>query len=98
MQTHLSEGRQTIRITVKGKVQGVFYRQTAKEKAGELEIGGNIKNAPDGDVHIIATGTKEKLREFTNWCRSGPPKAIVDEVYSEEIPLQPFDAFKIVRY
>ena len=98
MQTNLNEERQTLRIIVKGKVQGVFYRQTAKEKAGELEMGGNIKNAPDGDVHIIATGNKEQLQEFIAWCRRGPPEAIVDEVSTEEIPLQPFDSFKIVRY
>ena len=98
MQTPLDEGRQTIRIIVKGKVQGVFFRQTAKEKAEELQIRGNIKNAPDGDVHIIATGTKEQLQEFIAWCRRGPPEAIVDEISSEEIPLQTFDTFKIVRH
>ena len=98
MQTNLNEGRQTLRIIVKGKVQGVFYRQTAKEKAGELEIGGNIKNVPGGDVHITATGTEEQLQEFIGWCRRGPPEAIVDEVSTEEISLQPFDSFKIVRY
>ena len=73
MQTDLNEGRHTLRIIVKGKVQGVFFRQTAKEKAGEFEVGGSIKNTPEGDVHIIATGTKEHLQEFINWCRRGPP-------------------------
>jgi acylphosphatase len=89
---------QTIRLVVKGKVQGVFYRQSAKEKAVELGITGNVKNLPDGNVEIIATGSTEQLLQLTQWCNHGPPKAVVTEIVSTPLSLQPFNNFIIIRY
>jgi acylphosphatase len=89
---------QTITVLVKGKVQGVFYRQTAKEKAKENGITGYVENLPGGDVYIIATGTKEQLDEFVTWCRQGPSKAIVTEIRVEQIVLQEFEKFTIRRH
>ena len=63
---------QTISITVSGKVQGVFYRQSTKEMATSLGITGQVKNLSDGSVYIIATGTKEQLDKLVDWCRQGP--------------------------
>ena len=88
---------QTFSIIVSGKVQGVFYRQTAKEKAKAIGIKGKVMNLPDGDVQIIATGTKEQLDELLEWCRLGPPRAIVSNITSHELPLQEFDSFYIER-
>jgi len=87
----------TVLITVAGRVQGVFYRQTAKEKATELSIKGEVRNMPDETVQIIATGTKEQIEQLIEWCMQGPPKAIVQDVMVEEIPLQSFDKFNVVR-
>ena len=52
---------QTISIVVKGKVQGVFYRQSTREKAKGLGIRGTVKNLENGNVEIIATGTPEQI-------------------------------------
>lgn len=87
----------TVSITVSGRVQGVFYRQTAKEKATELGIKGEVRNMPDETVQITATGTKEKIEQLIEWCMQGPPKAQVQNVITEEMPLQSFDKFSIVR-
>ena len=87
----------TVSITVTGRVQGVFYRQTAKEKATELGIKGEVRNMPDETVQIIATGTKEQIEQLIKWCRQGPPKAIVQNVKAEDVLLQSFDKFIIVR-
>jgi acylphosphatase len=87
----------TILITVKGKVQGVFYRQTTKEIATGLGITGEVKNLSNGDVRIIATGTEEQLQGLTTWCRKGPERAVVSQVLTEEVPTQSFDKFKVVR-
>lgn len=87
----------TISIIVTGKVQGVFYRQSTKEMAVAIGINGQVNNQPDGSVHIIATGTKEQLDRLVDWCRVGPPKAQVKDVMVEEMPLQQFDAFTIIR-
>ena len=88
---------QSISITVEGLVQGVFYRQSTKAKAIESGITGEIKNKPDGTVHIIATGTETQLDQFIQWCNKGPEMAIVTAVKVEKIPLRSFKGFSIVR-
>lgn len=87
----------TLSIIVTGKVQGVWYRQSAKEKATELGITGNVRNQPDGSVAIIATGLANQLDQFIEWCRQGPPRALVTNVEVTELPLQSFDRFVIER-
>ena len=88
---------QTVSIIVTGKVQGVFYRQSTKEKANELGIKGEVKNMPDENVHIIATGTKEQISKLAEWCWQGPPRAIVKNVIVQEAPLKEFEKFRIAR-
>jgi len=75
MQVHIT-------IIVKGKVQGVYYRASAKQKAEELGIGGFAQNLPDGSVLIEAEGDETALKEFMDWCRTGPKHAKVSEVKS----------------
>lgn len=87
----------TVRLIIKGKVQGVFFRATAKDVAVLLGIKGLVKNLPDDNVEIIATATEELLHKFIAWCKQGPPKARVDEVVVEELSLQEFNGFKIMR-
>lgn len=89
---------QTISITVRGKVQGVYYRQSAKEKALELGIIGQVKNLRDGAVHIIATGTTEQIAALTEWCKKGPPRALVTGVEIIDLPLKSFEHFSIVHF
>jgi len=63
-----------------GRVQGVFYRASTKEKADELGLLGWVKNEPEGTVLIHVEGTKENVDELINWCRRGPQFARVDKV------------------
>ena len=88
---------QSISITVEGLVQGVFYRQSTKAKAIESGITGEIKNKPDGTVHIVATGTETQLEKLIQWCNKGPEMAIVTGVKVEQIPLISFKGFSIIR-
>lgn len=87
----------TYSIIVSGKVQGVFYRQSAKEKAVAAGITGTVENLSTGQVKIMATGTKEQIETLINWCKQGPPKAIVTTVEITELPLQSFGQFSIKR-
>ena len=89
---------QTIRIKIEGEVQGVFYRQSAQEKALKLGIKGTVRNCEDDSVEIIATGAKEQLEKLISWCWKGPPKATVTNVTTQELSLQPFNNFSIIRY
>jgi len=88
----------TIKIKVEGQVQGVFFRQTTQEKARELGLKGTVKNCDDDSVEIIVTGTKEQLDKLITWCREGPPRATVTNVTTQELSLQTFYNFSIIRY
>ncbi len=68
------------RVCVFGKVQGVFFRRSAKIKAGELGIVGWVKNRDDGAVEALTQGTREKVDQFIKWCKKGPPFAKVENV------------------
>ena len=87
----------TVSIIVSGKVQGVFFRKTAKDKAIELGVKGEIRNMPDETVHIIATATSGQLDQLIEWCKKGPPRAEVSNVVVEELELRSFDEFRVVR-
>ena len=60
------------RLVVSGKVQGVFFRAHARDKAMDLEVRGYAKNLPDGNVEILAQGENEKLQEFVRFISSSP--------------------------
>jgi len=87
----------TIRLIIKGKVQGVFFRATAKDIADRLEIEGWVRNLSDNNVEIIATAPDEQLAQLIEWCKKGPPKAIVDEVIIEDTEAQAVKGFRIIR-
>ena len=89
---------ETVHLVVKGKVQGVFYRASAKEVALQNGITGWIKNNKEGDVEAMITGTDEQVEKFTNWCRQGPPKAMVDEVTITPKEQMHFNKFDIIRF
>jgi acylphosphatase len=88
---------ETISITVTGKVQGVFYRQSTKEKAQELGITGIVKNLPDGSVQIMASGTHDQLNQLVAWCKLGPPRAQVASVQVEKIAPHAYFGFTVQR-
>jgi acylphosphatase len=67
-------------IVVKGKVQGVFFRKHAKQKAQELSITGWVRNTDNGNVEILAQGAEDAMAQFIQWCKDGSPKAEVSDV------------------
>ncbi|MES1219891.1 MAG: acylphosphatase [Bacteroidota bacterium] len=88
---------ETVCLIIEGKVQGVFYRQSTREKAVQLGITGTVRNLKDGNVEIIATGTWEQLEQLIQWCNHGPPRAVVTNIKSTPLPLQPFNNFIVTR-
>jgi acylphosphatase len=84
-------------ITIKGKVQGVFYRASTKAVADQLGIKGAVRNEPDGDVFIEAEGDKLSLEMFLDWCKEGPEKAEVTSVESHEGELKNYRNFEVVK-
>ena len=87
----------TVRLIIKGNVQGVFFRAAAREMAEKTEITGWVRNTSEGDVEIMATGTERQLDLFIDWCHHGPPKATVSEVIADHEEERSFDKFRVVR-
>lgn len=72
-----------VRLIIKGRVQGVWYRASAQKAAQARGLAGWVRNLPDGSVEAIAEGPRETLEAFITWCRQGPPGARVDDVTTE---------------
>ena len=72
------------KITITGKVQGVFFRATAKNVADTIGLSGWVKNMEDGNVCVVISGEKEQVDQFIVWCRKGPDMAEVENVLVEE--------------
>jgi acylphosphatase len=76
-----------VRVLVSGRVQGVFFRASCAERAGELGLSGWIRNVSGGDVEAVFEGTDAAVEEIVRWCREGPELAHVDRVdVAEEAP------------
>lgn len=71
---------QRVHLTIRGKVQGVFFRASTKEIASKLGLRGWVRNTEDGNVDILAEQDEEILKKFIDWCKIGPPLARVDDV------------------
>ena len=85
------------KIRISGKVQGVWYRASARNKARELGLTGFVRNEPDGSVYAEAEGPRELLNQFLAWCRVGPSGAAVSRVDVEEGELRGFGEFEVRR-
>jgi acylphosphatase len=68
------------KLVIRGRVQGVFYRQSTKEMALRLGLTGWTKNCPDGSVAAVFEGEKHLVEAAVNWCRQGPSAARVSTV------------------
>ena len=85
-----------IHATVKGKVQGVFYREFTRREAESLGVSGFARNLKDGSVEIVAEGEEKQLKEFEKRFRKGPLMAFISEVEIKEQPATgEFDGFDI---
>jgi len=84
-------------IYVTGKVQGVFYRATAKAVADQLGVKGVIRNEADGSVFIEAEGDDFSLEMFLEFCEKGSDRAEVEKVEVTEAPLKMYRNFEVIR-
>ena len=73
------------RAVVSGRVQGVWYRDTARREAERLGLAGRAVNQADGTVLLEAEGTEPAVDTFLAWAAEGPPRASVDAVTVEAV-------------
>lgn len=71
---------------VSGRVQGVFFRHTARERALSLGLSGWVRNLADGRVELMAEGEKDRVDRLIAFVRQGPPMALVSGCDVEWLP------------
>ncbi|MCD6083507.1 acylphosphatase [Candidatus Aerophobetes bacterium] len=67
-------------VLISGRVQGVFFRSSAREQAYRLRVNGWIRNRWDGQVEAVFEGEEEDVLKMIEWCHKGPPGALVEDV------------------
>ena len=70
----------SVRLIVRGRVQGVGFRWATVEQGRRLGLDGWARNLPDGNVEVVAAGPAEIVERFVAWCGQGPPNARVATV------------------
>ena len=69
-----------VHLTIKGYVQGVFYRASTRDKAVELGLKGWVRNLYDGNVEAVFEGPVDKIQQAVQWCHEGPAGAKVLDI------------------
>ena len=82
------------RIIVRGKVQGVFYRNWTMLTARSLRLKGWVRNLGSGEVEILAIGSLEDLEDLERQCWQGPYGTKVEAVTSEKTQVEPLRTFE----
>jgi acylphosphatase len=91
------ESMMRARLVISGRVQGVYFRVSARNMAHAQRLSGWVRNCYDGDVETVVEGEEGAVRAFITWCHDGPPGAHVTAV---EVTIEPhtgeFHGFRIV--
>lgn len=83
-----------MRFVVRGRVQGVFFRASAREQALRLGITGHARNRADGSVEVIACGEATALAELERWLGTGPRHARVSGVEAAPVDMPAPERFE----
>jgi acylphosphatase len=89
--------KKALEIRVIGRVQGVWFRGSAREKALVLNLTGWVRNEADGSVLLHAYGEEENLEALKEWCNEGPIHARVERLEITPIEWEPHPTFEIHR-
>jgi acylphosphatase len=73
-----------VKVIVRGRVQGVFFRASTRKRAADLGLSGTVRNLPErGKVEVQAEGRREQVEALLDFLNTGPPGARVEELITE---------------
>jgi acylphosphatase len=86
-----------VHVFVSGKVHGVWFRESTREQADRLGVGGWVRNLPDGRVEALFTGPPTAVDQMVAWCHRGPDAAQVAAVAATPEPGPAETGFRVLR-
>lgn len=86
----------TVHLKITGKVQGVYFRASARQRAELLQLTGWVRNT-EKDVEVVVSGEDRLVESFVNWAQKGPERARVEKIDLQEEPFTAFGDFQIKR-
>jgi len=72
--------RKTLRLSIQGRVQGVFFRDSMRREAQRLGVTGWVRNCSDGSVEAVVHGPSAAVDAMVRWAHRGPERAQVAQV------------------
>lgn len=72
--------RHTLHLSIRGRVQGVFYRDSMRRQAQRLGVAGWVRNCADGSVEAVVHGAPDAVDAIVRWAWQGPQHAEVTQV------------------
>ena len=82
------------RLSIHGRVQGVFYREWTVENARQLGLAGRVRNCPDGTVAAHLEGEEVAVQAMIGRMRDGPPAAKVERIEEQDVAAEGTTSFK----
>lgn len=91
-------GQHTLHAIIRGRVQGVGFRNFVFKQAVSLHLSGRVRNLPDGSVEVFANGDRAVLMQLVELLWKGPLFAKVSDVYSQwDQPQTLYQGFEVTR-
>ncbi|MDP1695320.1 MAG: acylphosphatase [archaeon] len=90
--------KKSVKLTITGSVQSMFFRTYIKEKADINNVRGFLRKLEDGRLEIFLEGNKEDVNEMISVCKNGPKHSIIRNIEEKETSFQDFKEFKIFNF
>jgi len=90
--------KKSVRLSITGSVQGIFFRQFIKDNADKYKVRGYVRNLEDGRVEIFLEGDVDSVDQVISICKRGPQHAQIRNVEQKDERFQDFKEFKILRF
>ena len=75
----------TRHMRIYGRVQGVYFRESMRQRAEQLDVTGWVRNCSDGSVEAVAQGEAFAVSRLIEWAQRGPEAAKVDRLDMESV-------------
>ena len=89
--------KKSVRLYIKGTVQGIFYRSFIKEYAEKYNVKGFVRNLEDGRVEAFLEGNSEDVNKMIEVCKQGPKHSKIRDIQIKQEPFQGFNNFKVLH-